>query len=163
MPVRGAGTGTCITAKGYVRITRRGPDRNKLVHRMVMAAMCREWCYYPLGLDGVPEGMEVHHQDFGHAHNCRPNLVLLDPFLHLHMDRAPRSQRDHTGNGFGPTPVPPDGAVVRYEVFHCRQCGMDRRVPVSWHMPDDVPDWVLDGELEHRSEADLEYAERAIE
>jgi len=84
MPSRGSGMGTCITHKGYVQITRRGPQRNRLVHRLVMAGMCLEFCYWPLGADGVPNGMEVHHQDFHPAHNCQSNLILLDPALHVH-------------------------------------------------------------------------------
>jgi hypothetical protein len=164
MPARGTGTGTCITAKGYVQITRRGPGRNKLEHRLVMAGMCREFCYWVLGADGIPPGMETHHQDFGRAHNCRSNLILLDPVLHFHMDRGPRCRRDHTGSGFGPNPTPPDGAVVQYVIFHCPQCGLDRRVPVSWHMPEDIPDWVLDDQLEHQAgRSELRQAVAALE
>jgi hypothetical protein len=143
---RGTGAGTCLTSKGYLQVTRRGPDRNKLAHRMIMAAMCRESCYWPLGSDGLPPGMEVHHQDFDRTHNCPSNLVLLNPSLHLHMDRAPRSNRDRLAYGqFGKQPNPPVGSIIQHTVFHCPDCGRIHLVPMSWHSPEDVPDWVLEG------------------
>jgi hypothetical protein len=93
MPGRkGYGSGVCLTAKGYLQITRRGPDRNKLVHRAVMSTLCREWCVYPLNpKTGLPDGLEVHHVDFDKRHNCPENLMLLDPVLHkfVHVHTVP--------------------------------------------------------------------------
>lgn len=148
MPAKGSGKGYIITRRGYVMISRRGPDHGKLEHRVVMARMCREWCYWPLNGDGLPEGMEVHHHDFKRDHNCPSNLILMDPALHLHMDRLPRSERDRLADGtFGVQPTPPVGSIVFYEEFHCPDCGLVRKVPVSWHDPEDVPDWVVSEEL----------------
>jgi hypothetical protein len=151
---KGSGTGMVVNEWGYLRYTRRGPLRNRLVHRAVMAEMCREFCYYPLNGNGLPAGMEVHHQDFDRRHNCRANLVLLDPALHFHADSFPRGQqyRDQRSGRFLPRPEMPPGAVVTVWVeFPCTGCGRVKRIPAAWADPragsgtggcDDAPDWV---------------------
>ena len=90
MPPKGSGSGICLHSKGYPRYTRLGPHRDKLVHRVVMAAMCREFCYYPLGPDGIPLGFDVHHFDFRKTHWCPSNLLLIDHILHYHADQPRR-------------------------------------------------------------------------
>jgi hypothetical protein len=77
--------------KGYRRIWRRGPLYSKLEHRVVMAAMCREHCYYPLNGDGIPPGFDVHHLDFRKTHNCPSNLLLIEHTLHYHADQLRRN------------------------------------------------------------------------
>lgn len=122
MPRRGAGSGVCLSQKGYLQVTRRGPDRNKYVHRLVAAAMCREWCYYPVGEDGLPEGMEVHHADFNKLHNCPSNLILVDSAFHLYMD-----------------------------IHHYRENGTytRRKPPAPAAVDDEPPDWVTREEQEY--------------
>lgn len=90
MAVKGSGTGIRIHCKGYPRYSRRGPLRDQLVHRVVMAAMCQESCYYPLGKDGLPPGFDVHHVDFNKRHWCGCNLLLIEHTLHYHADRDRR-------------------------------------------------------------------------
>lgn len=146
---RGSGTGLSTRKDGYVVVTRRGPDRGKLQHRMVMAEMCREWCYWPLGEGGIPEGFDVHHQDMQRGHNCRSNLVLLDHLLHQHMDRNGRSNRDRMADGkYGVQPVAPVGSQAVYmELEPCQDCGRVVRLLVSWFYPEelaDMPDWVTE-------------------
>lgn len=74
--------GRHLNGKGYVRISG-GPNRNKYEHRLVMAEMVREWCYYPVeeGKD-LPEGFHVEHVDHNRTHNCGGNLLLLDVRIH---------------------------------------------------------------------------------
>jgi hypothetical protein len=90
VPPKGSGTGIGLHEKGYPRYWRRGPLYSKLVHRVVMAAMCREFCYYPLGPDGIPPGFDVHHMDFNKLHWCHCNLLLIDHVLHYHADQPRR-------------------------------------------------------------------------
>ena len=121
MPRRpaGSGAGTYLTEKGYVRIGRRGPLRDKLLHRVIMAQTCREFCFWPIDAEsGIPFGMEVHHADFDKLHNCPQNLMLLDPSLHLHMHQKERMIRNREERGrFGreskpdPESEPPDWVV----------------------------------------------------
>ena len=91
MAVKGSGAGIRIHAKGYPRYSRRGPSRDRLVHRVVMAAMCRESCYYPLAEDGLPPGFDVHHVDFYKRNWCHSNLLLIEHMLHYHADRSRRA------------------------------------------------------------------------
>lgn len=67
--------------------TRRGPLRNKLMHRLAMADLCREWCYYLLKEDGLPAGFDVHHVDFNRLNYCSCNLLLLQTKLHMATNR----------------------------------------------------------------------------
>lgn len=90
MPRKGQGSGIGLHEKGYRRIWRRGPLYGKLEHRVVMAGMCREYCYYPLNGDGMPHGFDVHHQDFHKTHNCPSNLLLIEHVLHYHADQERR-------------------------------------------------------------------------
>lgn len=90
MPRKGSGTGIRIHAKGYPRYSRRGPLRDKLVHRVVMAGMCAEFCYYPLGKNGIPGGFDVHHIDFDKRNWCHCNLLLIEHRLHYHTDQDRR-------------------------------------------------------------------------
>ncbi len=140
MPRPGTGPGVCVTAKGYLRITRRGPHRDKLVHRVVMAGLCRQFCYYPLNGGGLPEGMEVHHQDFDKTHNCPSNLLLLDPALHSEMDMAARARKWGFRYVNGGHPELCAGPPV---LFSCPACGRVREVPSQApRLPADAPDWV---------------------
>lgn len=75
------GKGYTITEKGYCRITS-GPDRNKYQHRVVTAKLAKEWCYWPLGKGGLPDGFVVHHMDFDKQHNCHGNLLLIQREIH---------------------------------------------------------------------------------
>lgn len=90
MPSKGSGSGIRIHAKGYPRYSRRGLLRDKLVHRVVMAGACQEFCYYPLNGDGLPPGFDVHHQDFDKMHWCLHNLLLIEHTLHYHADSGRR-------------------------------------------------------------------------
>jgi hypothetical protein len=67
---------------GYVRVWTR-KNRGVYQHRLVMARSCKEWCYYPLGKDGLPKGFHVHHVDNKRDHNCIENLILLQDCIHL--------------------------------------------------------------------------------
>jgi hypothetical protein len=98
MPAKGTGRGWCLHAKGYPMVTTRGPNRNKLVHRVVMAAICREWCYYPLGPDGLPPGFDVHHLDFNKLNFCYCNLLLIQTELHAATNQA-QGNAVRWGNG----------------------------------------------------------------
>jgi hypothetical protein len=98
VPVKGSGRGWCLHPKGYPVYTRRGPLRKKLVHRVVMAAMCAEYCYYPLAEDGLPAGFDVHHLDFDKLHYCGGNLLLIEASLHSAMDQSRRADI-RWGNG----------------------------------------------------------------
>ncbi len=82
MAKKGSGSGVHIHIKGYLRITRRGPWRNWLVHRKVMLEMCQEMCYYPMEEGKLPEGFTVEHLDHNRRHNCPENLMLLDKRIH---------------------------------------------------------------------------------
>lgn len=106
MPTKGSGTGIGLHEKGYPRIWRRGPLYGKLVHRVVMAAMCREFCHYPLGPDGIPVGFDTHHMNFDKRCFCRHNLLLIDHTLHYHADQDRRGYNrgvawaSHNGGGY---------------------------------------------------------------
>lgn len=91
MPRKGSGTGVSMHEKGYLRRWRRGPNRGQLVHRMVMAELCRIWCYYPLNGNGLPHGFDVHHVDFSKTHNCPANLLLIEHTLHTAADQLRRN------------------------------------------------------------------------
>jgi hypothetical protein len=92
----GSGRGWSPSTNGYLKITHRGPDRGKYLHRVVsqeaLADAGRRW----------PEvRWEVHHQDFDKTHCCRENLVLLDKRLHsdvvltgVNQQRRRRRQQD---------------------------------------------------------------------
>lgn len=76
---------THTTEKGYKRF-HKGPNRGKYEHRVVMAELCGEWCWYPLNLStGLPEGFTVDHLDHDRQHNCHQNLVLLQKEIHDHL------------------------------------------------------------------------------
>jgi len=109
MAVKGSGTGIRIHAKGYPRYSRRGPLRDRLVHRMVMSTMCRESCYYPLGEDGLPPGFDVHHVDFDKRHYCPSNLLLIEHKLHYHADYDRRNYNRGNGRRFEDTGDGHDG------------------------------------------------------
>jgi hypothetical protein len=59
----------------------------KYEHRVVMAELCKEFCVYELGGDGLPEGMEVHHMDWNKQHNCPGNLMMVDIAIHRRLNR----------------------------------------------------------------------------
>ena len=90
MPRKGSGPGFGLHEKGYLRCWRRGPDYGRLAHRMVMAELCRIWCYYPLAADGIPHGFDVHHTDMNKTHNCPSNLLLIEHTFHYHADQERR-------------------------------------------------------------------------
>lgn len=76
------GTGMHVSDKGYLRYSS-GPLRNRYVHRVALAELCAEWCYYPLDpRTGLPFGMTVEHVDHHKQHNCISNLLLLDIRIH---------------------------------------------------------------------------------
>lgn len=150
-PIRGynglklCGLGHTVTRKGYARITS-GPHRHKLEHRVRMAEMCREWCYYPLAADGIPEGFDVHHFDWDKRHNCRSNLLLIEHRLHYYADMA--SRRDKQGV-YGRFDIP-QWAVFTYVTESCPDCGQVREIPVGYVDPE-APDWVLSEAGSHAS------------
>jgi hypothetical protein len=76
--------GAHYTAKGYLRF-HVPPFRNRYVHRVQMAVLCREFCYYELMPDGLPFGLTVEHLDHNRSHNCVDNLILLDTRIHSHI------------------------------------------------------------------------------
>lgn len=81
----GSGRGTCVHAAGYIQVTRRGPFRGWLEHRMVMyLAMKNGLSYYPVN-GNLPEGFTVEHLDHNRQHNCMCNLMLLDKRIHDHL------------------------------------------------------------------------------
>ncbi len=81
-----------LHAKGYLQFTRRGVLRGVLVHRHVMAQLCRVFCFYPLAEDGLPTGFDIHHIDWNKQHNCPHNLLLMDKALHSYADLYRRMQ-----------------------------------------------------------------------
>lgn len=91
MPKKGSGAGFGRHDKGYLRCWRRGPDYGRLAHRMVMARVCAEFCYYPLAADGLPSGFDLHHIDFDKTHNCPSNLLLLEHTFHYYADQDRRA------------------------------------------------------------------------
>lgn len=93
MPARGSGSGIRIHMKGYPQYVRRGPLRGKLVHRVVMARLCAEFCYWPLAEDGLPPGFDIHHVDFNKRNWCHCNLLLMDKVLHSYADLDRRMER----------------------------------------------------------------------
>lgn len=120
MPAKGSGSGIHTHAKGYLRISRRGPWRNWLVHRKVMLEACQEFCYYPV--DGnLPPGMTVEHLDHNRQHNCRENLMLLDKRIHDAISIA------HA-----------------YNMASIQANRWDVPGGVPGGVPDDVPDWVAE-------------------
>lgn len=81
-----------LNEKGYVRISH-GPDRGKYEHRVIMAALCAEFCYYthsPLWdyRAGLPLGFHVEHIDHVRTHNCPSNILLLQDVIHNAISRA---------------------------------------------------------------------------
>lgn len=115
---KGSGTGVHVHIKGYLRITRRGPWRNWLVHRKVMLEMCLEMCYYPREEGKLPEGFTVEHLDHDRMHNCPENLMLLDKRIHDYISS------EHS-------------RLVRAEV--------ERRIPAGDRADGGEPDWVTGG------------------
>lgn len=115
---KGRGKGVFITDKGYVRVSRVGPTRGKYVHRIVMAEMCKEFCFYPLLDDGIPSGMTVEHLDHKKVHNCGGNLLLLDITIHNHISWASWLNRDKMGpppsKSYLPGPDDQDETTIRY-------------------------------------------------
>ena len=73
----------CLHAKGYVRYS----DKTSgfvLEHRMVARIAWGPRVKFPANA-------HIHHQDGIRTHNCRENLVILDPRLH--------DARMHKGKG----------------------------------------------------------------
>jgi hypothetical protein len=87
-PPKGSGRGWSLSIVGYLRITRRGPDRGKYVHRVVSREALEE-----AGRRWPEVRWEVHHQDFDKTHCCRENLVLLDRRLHSNVVLAGINRR----------------------------------------------------------------------
>jgi hypothetical protein len=79
--------------KGYVRLYVK-PHRGKYEHRVVMAEMCVEFCFYELQSDGLPAGFTVEHQDHVRTHNCRENLVLLQEIIHNYLSSHTKVARN---------------------------------------------------------------------
>lgn len=73
--------GVHVSMKGYLRYSS-APHRHKYVHRVLMSEMCREFCFYELGDDGLPYGFTVEHIDHNRQHNCTGNLLLLEKVIH---------------------------------------------------------------------------------
>ena len=68
--------------RGYIRIFA-GSARGRYQHRLVVAAACAEFCYYPLDpRSGLPSGFHVEHLDHCRTHNCLSNLLLLQAEIH---------------------------------------------------------------------------------
>jgi hypothetical protein len=78
----GMGRGVRLHPDGYLQVTRRGPYRFWMEHRMVMMEACKEWCYYDVSDGKLPERLTVEHLDHNRQHNCRGNLMLLDKVIH---------------------------------------------------------------------------------
>ena len=150
MPRRGTGSGVYRDHNGYLRVGRRGPNRKKYVHRLVVADLCQIHCFYPLNGDGLPPNMDVHHSDFDKTHNCPSNLILMESAFHDHMDRAPRSARYRNPLGHY-TPAPPlPGAPLP---LTCPECGVTRSLTLPVEL-DDAPDWVTDSTADLDEESD---------
>jgi hypothetical protein len=91
LPAKGSGIHGSKTRneKGYVRLYIK-EHRGKYEHRVVVAKMCAEQCFYPLEADGLPAGFTVEHQDHNRTHNCPENLILLQEIIHNHLSAASR-------------------------------------------------------------------------
>lgn len=84
------GPGVYINEKGYLRHSA-GPLRGRYYHRVVMASLCAEFCYYPVQADGfIPDGFTVEHVDHIKTHNCPENLLLLEESIHNAISRHTR-------------------------------------------------------------------------
>lgn len=93
------------TKKGYQRIHKAGPDRNKYVHRYAFEAQIKEQRRIAIAsliqtdpdlkdqllamlehLEGKDHRLsldkEVHHADGKRDHNCADNRILLDAAIH---------------------------------------------------------------------------------
>lgn len=98
-----------------------GQDRKKYQHRVVMADMCREFCFYPLDpRSGIPSGMTVEHQDHRRTHNCRANLILLDIHIHNHLSWCSWLNRDRLG-------LSPSDVILTDDDFVAAEAGVGRR------------------------------------
>jgi len=90
---KGDGTGlyTC-SRDGYLRVCRRGPNRNKMAHRVYVNRQMRE----TYGRDLRPDE-EVHHLCRNRA--CWPptdfHLVVMDAALHAGIDGGSEPWRKH--------------------------------------------------------------------
>jgi hypothetical protein len=62
-----------------------------------MARLCAEFCYYPLGDDGLPPGFDVHHVNFDKLNYCHCNLLLIETALHSAMDQGRRAAIQYGG------------------------------------------------------------------
>lgn len=76
---RGSGNGMCLDSDGYLKVTRRGPNRNRKAHRVYMESL--------LGRP-LREDEEVHH--LCRNRSCWPptdgHLLLLSGDLHAAID-----------------------------------------------------------------------------
>jgi hypothetical protein len=92
-PVDPVKQGKYVNADGYVRYSV-SPHRGKYEQRVILAALCAEFCYYQINSrTGLPDGLTVEHLDHNRTHNCHCNLMLLDERIHGYISRKDRPGR----------------------------------------------------------------------
>ena len=86
--------GVRVGSKGHMRYSA-GPHRGKYVHRVLVADLCREWCYWGEGgvCGGIPPGWDVHHLDGDPQHNSLGNLCLVPHEFHSILTRLEEKWR----------------------------------------------------------------------
>lgn len=93
VPIDKVPPGLQVTESGYLRITRAGRHKWKLLHRRVMEQLLEQTHPLTLAVLGIQldsrgqlrnldDKWDAHHIDFCKTHNCACNLMLLEHAVH---------------------------------------------------------------------------------